>query len=106
VETLKEYRTMLFGCRAIHVYTDHRNLTFSSFQTQRVLRWRLFLEEHGPILHACPFPRGSRPIMDPSNPNHFSEKARRRCAAPNMSRNLSLFPHIIFLTRRHVSLCR
>jgi hypothetical protein len=31
VETFKEYRTMLFGCRAIHVYTDHRNLTFSTF---------------------------------------------------------------------------
>jgi transposase InsO family protein len=51
VETLKEYKTMLFGCREIHIYTDHRNLTFTAFQTQRVLRWRLFLEEYGPILH-------------------------------------------------------
>jgi hypothetical protein len=24
LEIFKEYRTMLFGCRAIHVYTDHR----------------------------------------------------------------------------------
>jgi hypothetical protein len=72
VEQLKEYRTMLFGCRELHEYIDHRNLTFSPFQTQGVLRWCLFLEEYGPsfiifqtirislrtLLVGCPFPRG------------------------------------------------
>ena len=31
VETLKEYRTMLFGCRELHIYTDHKNLTLTSW---------------------------------------------------------------------------
>jgi hypothetical protein len=51
VETLKEYQTMLYGCPDIHVYTDHCNNTFATFTTQRVIRWRLFLEEFAPTFH-------------------------------------------------------
>ena len=32
VETLKEYRTMLYGCKELHIYTDHKNLTFENSQ--------------------------------------------------------------------------
>ncbi|GKY96404.1 hypothetical protein MPSEU_000599900 [Mayamaea pseudoterrestris] len=49
VETLKTFRSMLLGAR-LQIHTDHKNLTheLTAFQTQRVLRWRLYLEEFGP----------------------------------------------------------
>ena len=51
VETLREYRSMLYGCKELHVYTDHKNNTFQKLNTQRVIRWRMFLEDFGPKLH-------------------------------------------------------
>ena len=49
VETLKEFRNILLGQKLI-VYTDHKNLTCNNFNTERVMRWRLILEEYGPEL--------------------------------------------------------
>jgi len=49
VEILKEFRTILLGQR-IKIYTDHKNLTFKIFNTDRVIRWRLLIEEYGPRL--------------------------------------------------------
>jgi len=48
-ETLKEYRNMLLG-QQIEVFTDHKNLVCKHFNTERVMRWQLLLEEFGPKL--------------------------------------------------------
>ena len=50
VETLKEFRNVLLG-QIIKVHTDHKNLVHESElkTSQRVMRWRLLLEEFGPV---------------------------------------------------------
>ena len=49
VETLKEFRNILLG-KKYKIYTDHKNLVHESKMktSQRVMRWRLLLEEYGP----------------------------------------------------------
>ena len=49
VETLKEFKGMLWGQKLI-VYTDHQNLVRDALgsTSHRVHRWRLILEEYGP----------------------------------------------------------
>jgi hypothetical protein len=49
VECLKTFRNILLGHK-IEVFTDHKNLTFAQFNTERVMRWRLIIEEFGPKL--------------------------------------------------------
>ena len=49
VETLKEFRTILLGQKLI-IYTDHKNLTCENFNTNRVLRWRIIIEDRVPYI--------------------------------------------------------
>ena len=49
VETLKAYKHILLGYE-IEVHTDHKNLVYKTFNTDRVMRWRLLIEEFGPKL--------------------------------------------------------
>ena len=49
VETLKEFRNILLGQR-ITVYTDHKHLTYKNFNTERVVCWRMVIEDFGPEL--------------------------------------------------------
>ena len=50
VATLKEFRNILLG-NQITVYTDHKKLTYTFFNPERVMHWHLILEEFGPELN-------------------------------------------------------
>jgi hypothetical protein len=52
VETLKEYRTMLFGCRELHVYTDKRSSRVSLHVTNLLLEGRNVLSVSEKALHS------------------------------------------------------
>ena len=49
VETINEFRNIILG-QQITVYTDHKNLTYNFLNTERVILWRLIIEEFGPEL--------------------------------------------------------
>jgi len=49
VEVLKEFRNILLG-QQICVHTDHENLMYKTFNSDRVMRWRLYIEEYSPDL--------------------------------------------------------
>lgn len=55
VECLKEFRSILQGY-PITVYSDHKNLVYAATlsESQRVMRWRMILEEFNPTIKHIP----------------------------------------------------
>ena len=53
VETLKEFKNILLG-QQIRIFTDHKNLTYKTHNSSRVMRWRLTIEEFSPELIYIP----------------------------------------------------
>jgi len=53
VETLKAYRNILLG-QTVIVHTDHKNLVYKNSSGERIMRWRLILEEFGPTWEYIP----------------------------------------------------
>jgi hypothetical protein len=53
VKTLQEYHTILLG-HIVKIYIDHKNLTFTNFNTDHVRHWRLIVEEYGPEIVYLP----------------------------------------------------
>ena len=47
VETLKAFESLLMGQRIL-VHTDHLNLLYKKLASNRLVRWRMILEEFGP----------------------------------------------------------
>lgn len=84
VETLKEFRNILLG-HIVKVYTDHKNLTYANFNTERVMRWRLILEEYGPELIYLPGDKNivadalSRLSFNPNSANIIEHSQYAEC---------------------------
>jgi hypothetical protein len=38
IETLKEFRSMLCGCKGLHMHADHADLTCNTLNSQRILQ--------------------------------------------------------------------
>ena len=45
IESLENFRNILIGFKVV-IHSDHKNLSFNSFRSERVRRWRLLLEEY------------------------------------------------------------
>ena len=45
---------MILLGQQLKICTDHKNLTCKKFNTDRVLRWKLILEEYGPDIEYIP----------------------------------------------------
>ena len=76
VETLKEFQNILLGHKII-VYTNHKNLTYKVFNTRRVMRWCLIIEEFSPTLK---YLKGvNNPVADALSRLHLEATPQSEC---------------------------
>jgi hypothetical protein len=96
IATLGEFQSMLLGAN-IHVFTYHKNLTFDTLKTQRVLRWQTKPKSFHPCYTILRAPQHSiqKPFKTPL-PSHTSsdcggEETHRACRGFYQGRRQSLF---------------
>ena len=53
VETVVHFRHILLGFK-VFILSDHKNLSFENFASERVRRWRLILEEYDYVFKHIP----------------------------------------------------
>jgi hypothetical protein len=91
VETLREFRNILLGYKII-VHTAHKNLTYAKSTSDRVMCWRLLIEEFGPEFrhikgtHSLIADALSRLELDDSSQESNLEKPTAQCMAAIISR--------------------
>src|SRR5210317_758151 len=94
VETLKEFKNILWGQQII-IYTDHENLTYKQLNSERVLHWRLYIEEYNPIIK---YIKGSHNITAdtlsrlPLLPTEVPQESFLTCMAVDEDEYLENFP--------------
>jgi hypothetical protein len=91
VETLLEFRNILLGYKII-VHTDHNKIAYAKSTSDRVLHWRLLIEEFGPEFrhikgkHNLIADELSRLDLDDSSEESKLEKPTVLCMAAIISR--------------------
>ena len=99
VETLKEFRNILLG-QQILVHTDHENLTQKNFNSDRVMRWRLYIEEYSPDLQ---YIKGTKNIVadalsrldvtEPDSSDQFQQYVNvLECFAKDAEDDIDVYP--------------
>jgi hypothetical protein len=94
VETLKEFKNILWGQQII-IHTDHENLTYKQLNSERVLRWRLFIEEYNPTIK---YIKGSHNVTAdtlsrlPTTMEEISQEQFLTCMAVSDDEYLENFP--------------
>jgi hypothetical protein len=91
VETLREFRNILLGYKII-VHTYHKKITYAQKTSDRVMRWRLLIEEFGPEFkyiqgkHNLIVDALSRLEMKDSSDESILYKPTHQCMAAIISR--------------------